>query len=1075
MLSSNSFSKGRFCFQISTSLILLFLLTMGQMSAQEICRADTSFTDILFVVDNSQSIDDLEYEEFSDIIMATINNVQQKCTNSQIGLIHYGGAFGKETFVQQPFSQIMQISNVERQFCTVRNAFNNCSEGGGDDLNNAMGDVVSLIEDGTLNRNPINKLVLVIFTDAFGFEDTCSFINCSVIRPFTNIDILKAQFGAQVTVVGVSEQAEASLLAIYASPGGTFNNVDLFAPDCPSTFDGCTLPRKYIPIEFESPIEPTSDSIAVCVNCTVEIINGVTADAGDDQMLCFEQDNTATISAQLINGTPPLIFSWDQGLGSGSEHQVAPNETTTYSVTITDANGCSDTDEVTVVVESCIPPCGGPPILICPADTLLCPGASVSISVLGMAEAMPADVNCPAPIVKHQDSIVTIDNCNEVIYRIWTAVYPDNQPPLFSTCTQIIELRDNEAPEIGNMPNDIIVEPDLFCQVQVSWDQPVAIDNCGIADFQSSIQSGSIFTVGTTYVVYSAEDVCGNIRLDSFAVIVQETCCDSGPLIVCPPDYIGCPMGNSDPSLTGVAFAQKASEFCSTPIVSYSDEIESFGSCSGQVIIKRTWIARDSLNPALSNSCVQMISLLDTLPPTLLNCPPDVFLDPDNPVLEWEDPRVSENCNFRLSYSVPNGSTFSTGTTKVLVTATDLCGNIDTCSFTVTVPEEVMIICPDEQILHCLDTLTPDLIPMPTVSSPCDLCTEDGPECVQISTSIDTVIKDGGQTIYTIRYVATDLCGTDNECTSQIIIDNDPYLTCSEDIIVEAPVYGFTYVDWDQPSFFTCCDQCNPREIPGFLYMGQFGDSYYYCSYARVNWEKAKRSASENGGHLVTINSAQENSFIAQRLIERHAYIGLNDQEDEGIFVWEDGDLSNFRRWKPGQPDDEGGQDVVEMDAQGYWFDVDGLEKREFVMEIEGCHSVIQIEGPKPGSKFRPGTTTITYFAEDGCGQSAMCSFDITVLVPIVGESTLSSSRSAISRRSIISPNPAIGKIWITGSETTIQKVNIFTMNGQLIHTQLMTTGDTYTLDVAHIVQGLYILEVVNVKGVSEVHKLFIE
>ncbi|MCP4083398.1 MAG: hypothetical protein GY743_24530, partial [Planctomycetaceae bacterium] len=40
----------------------------------------------------------------------------------------------------------------------------------------------------------------------------------------------------------------------------------------------------------------------------------------------------------------------DNGLGDGATHTVTPSQTTTYTVTVTDANGCEDTDEVIITV-----------------------------------------------------------------------------------------------------------------------------------------------------------------------------------------------------------------------------------------------------------------------------------------------------------------------------------------------------------------------------------------------------------------------------------------------------------------------------------------------------------------------------------------------------------------------------------------------------------------------------------------------------------------------------------------------------------------------------------------------------
>ena len=46
-------------------------------------------------------------------------------------------------------------------------------------------------------------------------------------------------------------------------------------------------------------------------------------------------------------------YAWDNGLGAGASQSVAPLAETTYTVTITDANGCTDTESVTVQVVPC--------------------------------------------------------------------------------------------------------------------------------------------------------------------------------------------------------------------------------------------------------------------------------------------------------------------------------------------------------------------------------------------------------------------------------------------------------------------------------------------------------------------------------------------------------------------------------------------------------------------------------------------------------------------------------------------------------------------------------------------------
>jgi|GEM_PF-3051437 len=102
---------------------------------------------------------------------------------------------------------------------------------------------------------------------------------------------------------------------------------------------------------------------------TVTINPNPTANAGPDQTLC--EGSTATLTAS--GGTS---YTWNQGLGSGAVQTVSPSVTTIYEVQVTDGNGCTASDQVTLNVNP------SPQVLSSPDETI-CAGTNTSISANG--------------------------------------------------------------------------------------------------------------------------------------------------------------------------------------------------------------------------------------------------------------------------------------------------------------------------------------------------------------------------------------------------------------------------------------------------------------------------------------------------------------------------------------------------------------------------------------------------------------------------------------------------------------------------------------------------------------------
>lgn len=108
-----------------------------------------------------------------------------------------------------------------------------------------------------------------------------------------------------------------------------------------------------------NPTETTTYTVTVtdangCTNMdstasvTIFVHPRPTVEAGPDTLACY--GSSVTLTATANDGTPPYTFTWDQNLGAGASHLVTPSQPTTYNVTVTDANGCTNTDAVFVDV-----------------------------------------------------------------------------------------------------------------------------------------------------------------------------------------------------------------------------------------------------------------------------------------------------------------------------------------------------------------------------------------------------------------------------------------------------------------------------------------------------------------------------------------------------------------------------------------------------------------------------------------------------------------------------------------------------------------------------------------------------
>lgn len=123
-----------------------------------------------------------------------------------------------------------------------------------------------------------------------------------------------------------------------------------------------------------------------------------------------------------------------------------------------------------------------------------------------------------------------------------------------------------------------------------------------------------------------------------------------------------------------------------------------------------------------------------------------------------------------------------------------------------------------------------------------------------------------------------------------------------------------------------------------------------YVLLGLMTWTDAEAAAQALGGHLVTVRDQAENDFLqalARDVLGGEIWLGYNDVDSEGNWVWSSGLRTTFTNWNSGEPNNSGGvEDFAAMiRSTGRWNDVGPTAMYYAVVELVPEPSTFAMSG----------------------------------------------------------------------------------------------------------------------------------
>jgi flavin reductase (DIM6/NTAB) family NADH-FMN oxidoreductase RutF len=460
---------------------------------------------------------------------------------------------------------------------------------------------------------------------------------------------------------------------------------DIVSPDVTTTYtvtvtaaNGCTA----------------TDDIVISIDKTTP-----TADAGTDAVVTCSNPSTVLTASGGVN------YAWNNGTAQGGS--VSPTVTTTYTVTVTAANGCTATDNIVVTANKVYPNSNN-----VTGGGSYCAGETTGIAVglsnsqIGVNYQLINGTTNVGSVVAGTGAAISFGN---QLAGSYTVVATTTKGGCVATMAGSAEITINPLPTIYNITGN-----GTYCagettgiaiglsnsQIGVNYQLINGITNVGsvVAGTDAAISFGNQLAAGTyTVVATNASTSCSINMIGTSSIVIDETlpAFDLGSV----PQNVTINCTDAIPVVSNPV----ATNACSTvAMTTSSTKSTNTAQCSFySYVITHTWTATDKRGNTATIS--QTITVQDKAAPVIAPLSnitvtegtiPTTVASMDNcmttPVITYTETKVTNTPSPCKNYSYILTRTWI---------ATDACGNSSTAMQTIKA-EGISLTCPTDKTIY---------------------------------------------------------------------------------------------------------------------------------------------------------------------------------------------------------------------------------------------------------------------------------------------------------------------------------------------------------------------------------------